>query len=64
MTSACSSQNPTSVCLASFCTPRPHLPVTPDVSSLPTFAFYFAIMKRTFLGVLILEGLVGLHRTV
>ena len=64
MTSAFSWQNSISLCPASFCTLRPNLPVTPDVSSLPTFAFYFAIMKRTFLGVLILEGLVGLHRTV
>ena len=36
----------------SFCTPRPKLPVTPDVSWLPTFAFQSPIMKRTsFLGV-------------
>ena len=32
--------------------PRPNLPVTPDVSWLPTFAFQCPIMKRTsFLGV-------------
>ena len=37
---------------ASFCTPRPKLPVTPSVSCLPSFAFQYPIMKRTsFLGV-------------
>ena len=41
-----------SLCPASFCTPRPNLPVTPGVSWLPTFAFQSPIMKRTsFLGV-------------
>ena len=49
---------------ASFHTPRPNLPVTPGVSWLPTFAFQSSIMKRTSLIVLVLEGLVGLHRTV
>ena len=39
MTSAFSWQNSTSLCPASFCTPRPNLPVTPSVSWLPTFAF-------------------------
>ena len=54
-----------SLCPASFCTPRPNLPVTPGVSRLPTFAFQSPIMKRTsvFL-VLVLEGLVGLHRNI
>ena len=52
-----------SLYLASFCASRPNLPITPGVSWLPTFAFQSPIMKRTsFLGVL--EGLVGLHRTV
>ena len=32
-------QNSISLCPALFCTPRPNLPVTPDVSWLPTFAF-------------------------
>ena len=45
-------------------TPRPNLPVTPGISWLPTFAFQSSIMKRTFFWVLVLEGLVGLHRTV
>ena len=41
-----------------------YLPVTPGVSWLATFAFQSPIMKRTSLGVLVLKGLVGLHRTV
>ena len=54
-----------SLCPASFCTSRPNLPVTPGISWLPTFAFQSPIMKRTsFFQVLVLEGLVGLHRTV
>ena len=49
---------------ASFCTPRPNLPVTPDSSWRPTFAFQSPIMKRaSFLGVS-LEGSVGLQRTI
>ena len=54
-----------SLCPASFCTPRPTLPVTPGISWLPNFAFQYPIMKRTsFFWVLVLEGLVGLHRTI
>ena len=49
---------------ASFCTPRPNLPVTPGISWLPTFAFQYPMMKRTSFWVLVLEGLVGLRRTV
>ena len=49
---------------ASFHTPRPNLPVTPGVSWLPTFVFHSPIIKRTSFGVLVLEGLVGLHRTL
>ena len=64
MTSAFSWQNSISLCPASFCTPRPNLPVTPGVSRLPTFAFQSPMMKRTSFRVLVLEGLVGLHRTV
>ena len=61
--SAFSWQNSIRLCPASFCTPRPHLPVTPGVSWLPTFAFQSPIMKRTsFLGV-ISKRPVGLHRT-
>ena len=52
MTSAFSWQNSISPCPASFCTPRPNLPVTPRVSRLPTFAFQSPVMKRTsFFGV-------------
>ena len=64
MTSAFSWQNSISLCPASLCIPRSNVPVTPGVSWLPTFAFQFPIMKRTFLGVLVLKGLVGLHKTV
>ena len=53
-----------SLCPASFCIPRPNLPVTPGVYWLPTFAFQSPIMKRTSFGVLIPKGFVGLHRTV
>ena len=40
-----SSQNSVTLCPASFCTPRPNLPVTPSISWLATFAFHFPIMK-------------------
>ena len=49
---------------SSFCIPRTNLPVTPGVSWLPTFAFQSPIMKRTSFFVLVLEGLVGLQRTI
>ena len=35
---------------ASFCTPRPNLPVIPGISWLPTFAYQSPIMKRTSFG--------------
>ena len=60
MTSGFSWQNSVSLCPASFCTPRPNLPVTPGISSLPTFAFQSPMMKRTSFLVLVLEGLVDL----
>ena len=53
-----------SLCPASFYTPRPNLPVTPGISWLPTFAFQSPMMKRTSSLVFVLEGLVGLHRTI
>ena len=53
-----------SLCPVSFCIPRPNLPVTPGVSLLPTFAFQSPIMKSTSFLVLVLKGLLGLHRTV
>ena len=46
------------------CTLRLNLPVTLGISWLPTFAFYSPIMKRHLFYVLVLESLVGLHRTV
>ena len=64
MTSVFSWQHSISLCPASFRIPRPNLPVTPGVSWLPTFAFQSPIMKRTSFLVLVLKGLVGLHRTV
>ena len=64
MTSTFSWQNSISLCPASLCIPRSNVPVTPGVSWLPTFAFQSPIMKRTFLGVLVLKGLVSLHRTL
>ena len=56
---------PISLCPASFCTPRPNLPVTPGVSWLPTFAFQSPVMKRSsFFWVLVIEGLLSLHWTI
>ena len=49
---------------ASVCTPRPNFPVTPGISWLPTFTFQPPIMSRTSFLVLVLEGLIGLDRTV
>ena len=46
VTSALSWQNSISLWPASFCTPRPNLPVTPGVSRLPTFAFQSPKMWR------------------
>ena len=48
---------------ASFYTSKPNLSVTPGISWLPAFAFQSPMMKRTSFLVLVLEGLVGLHRT-
>ena len=50
MTSVFSWQNSIGFCPASFCTPMPNMPVTPDISLLPTFACQSPIMKRTSLG--------------
>ena len=56
-------QNFVSLCLTSFCTPRPNFPVTPGISWL-TFVFHSPTMKRIFFFLaLVLEVLVGLHRT-
>ena len=65
MTSVVSWQNPVSLCPISFCTLRSNLPVTPGVSWLPIFAFQYPMLKRaSFFLVLVLEWVVGLHRTV
>ena len=64
MISMLSWQNSVSLCPVSFCTPRPNLPVTPSISRLPTFVFQSPMMKRTYFGMLLLEGLVHLHRTI
>ena len=58
-------QNSVSLCSASFCTPRPNLPVIPRIFGLPTFAFQSPIMNIISFGggLLILGGLLGLHRT-
>ena len=47
MTSAFFWKYSVSLCPASFHTPMSNLPVTPGISSLPTFAFQSPIMKRT-----------------
>ena len=47
MTSVFSWQNSISLCPASFCTPRPNLPVIPVVSWLPTFASYLTYTQNT-----------------
>ena len=62
MRSMFSWQNSVSLWPALFCTPRSNLPVTPDISWLTTFAFQSPMMMRTTFLVLVLEGLVGLHR--
>ena len=64
ITRAFSWQNSISIFLASFCTPRPNLPVIPGSSWLLTSAFQFPIMKRTFFEVLVIKGLGGNHRTI
>ena len=45
--------NSGSLCPASFCTPRPNLPVTSGVYLLPTFAFQSTVMKKTSCNVFI-----------
>ena len=78
MTSAFSWQNSISLCPASFCIPRPNLPLTPGIilyskAKLACYSgclltSYFCILdsydeKDTLFLVLVLKGLVGLHRT-
>ena len=65
MTSVFSWQNSISLCPASFCIPRPNLPVISGVSWLPTFFIPVPYSENnSFLGVLVLKGLVGLHRII
>ena len=63
MTSAFCWQNFISLCPASFCTPRPNLPVTPCFSWLPTFAFQSPMMKRTSCLGVSSKSIVGLYET-
>ena len=52
MTTVFSWQNSVNLCPASFCTPRPNLPIIPGISWLPIFAFQSSMRNRTsFLGV-------------
>ena len=39
-------QNSVSLCPASFCTPRPNLPVSPGISWLPSFAFQYPMRRK------------------
>ena len=64
VTSVFSWQNSVSLSPPSFSTPKPSLPVTPGISRLPYFAFQSPLMKRTSFRVLVLEGLIGLHRAI
>ena len=64
MTSAFSWQNSISLLPASFCTPRPNLPVTPCISWFPTFAFQSPIMKRTSFLAVSSRRSWGLHRAI
>ena len=64
MTSIFFWQNSVSFCPASFCTPRPNLPVITGISWFPTFTFQFLMMKRTFFFLLlVIKVVVSLHRT-
>ena len=64
MTSAFSWQNSVSLYPASFRIPRPNMTITSGVSWLPPFVFQYPKRKGHLLGVLVLKGLVGLHKTV
>ena len=46
MTSEFTWQNSIDFALLQFCTPRLNLPVVPDISLLPTFAFQYPMMWR------------------
>ena len=66
MTYASSWQNSVSLCPASFCTPRPNLPVTPGIFDFLLLCCSPLWWKGHlfFFLVLALEDLVGLHRIV
>ena len=66
MTSVFSWQNSLSLCPASFCAQRPNLPITPGISWLSFLHSNPLLWKIHFLLLLllVLEGLIGLHRTV
>ena len=53
-----------SLCPASFCAPRPNLPVTPGITWVSTLHSSPLWWKGHLFWVLVLEGLVGLHRTI
>ena len=57
-------QNSISLWPASFCTLRQNLPVTPGISWLPTLHSSPLQQKGHLFWVLVLEGLVGIHRNV
>ena len=63
MISMFSWQNSVNLCLASFRTSRPHLPVIQDISWFPIFEFQSPIIYRTSFLMLVLEGTIGFHRT-
>ena len=63
MTSAFSWQKSVGLCPASFCTPRPSLPVSPCISWVPCIPVP-KMKKDIFFLMLVIEGLVGLHRTI
>ena len=64
MTSAFSWQISVSLCSASFCIPRPNLPVIIGISWPPAFSFQSPMMKKRSFLVSVLEGIVDLYRTI
>ena len=64
MTSAFSWQNSINLCPASFHIPKPDRPVIPVFLDFLLFIQVPYNEKDIFFGVLVLEGLVGLHRTI
>ena len=60
-------ENSISFCPSSLCTPKPSMPTILGISSLLIIEFQFPMMRRTFFFFffwwLVLESVVGLHRT-